>query len=398
MPVQNELIKLNLINTIDQNIEEYVFYQLLFKSDGSIKFLFISEQIKNYNSHSVEEIKGNPNLLYENVHPDYLEYLNNIREEAFREIKNFRVEFPIYINKYEYKWLSLISVPTKKDDGDIIWNGIQLDITEKKKQELKIKKQNRILLLLNTVNDEINKFNSTDELLENVIKSIVNIGKYKLVWVSIKPNEDSPDQVVKAYKSYGVIEYLDNVTIDLNNPKMNMGPTAIALNNKVTTVINNMTYADNFKPWLEVAGKYGLRSAVIFPLTINGKAASINIYSDELDSFNDDELELLNRIIKTLNKSIHAIEVEIEKNKYEAERQLMIDDLTTRNEKLEKFAFVVSHVLRAPVANILGLVSVIKEDNHQFEKYLKLLDECTLKLDSVVKELNETLRKTNTEK
>ncbi len=398
MLAQNELNKLHLINTIDQNIDGYVFYQLLLKKDGHVKFLYISDQIVKYNSHSIEEIKLNPRLLYDNVHPDYKEYLQNLQEESYRELSNFQAEFPLYINKHEIRWLSLVSVPIKKENGDVIWNGIQIDITEKKKQELKIQKQNRILHLLNTINDEINEFNNTDKLLENVIKSIVNIGSYKLVWICIKPEEDAENQIVKAYKSYGVTEYLNDISIDLNDPKMSLGPTATALNKKGTTVVNNMTIAENFKPWLEIASKYGLRSSAVFPLTINGKAASINIYSDELDSFNDDELELLNRIIRTLNNSIRSIETEIEKNKYEVERQLMIDDLTSRNERLEKFAFVVSHVLRAPVANILGLISLIKEDKENTDKYLKLLDECILKLDSVVIELNETLQQTKSEK
>ena len=83
-----------------------------------------------------------------------------------------------------------------------------------------------------------------------------------------------------------------------------------------------------------------------------------------------------------------------QRKKYEQERQQMIDDLIIRNIKLEKFAFVVSHVLRAPVANIMGLNTLIKEDKNNTQKYLDLIDESVLKLDQVVRELNESLQKT----
>ncbi len=73
----------------------------------------------------------------------------------------------------------------------------------------------------------------------------------------------------------------------------------------------------------------------------------------------------------------------------------MIDDLVERNKKLEEFAFIVSHVLRAPVANIIGLNSLIKEDPELKDKYIELLNESIHKLDKVVRELNDVLQSTN---
>ena len=391
MPNQSELNKLHLLDTIDQNIDGYVFYQLLFKADRSSKFLFISDQIKKYNTHSLEEIIENPKLLYDRIHPDYIEYVLNTQRESFINLTNFHAEFPLYINDHDYRWLSVISVPLKKENGDVIWSGIQIDITEKKVQELKIKKQNRILSLLNTVNDKILKFKDANELLDRVIRCIIEKGSYKLVWICLKPDENSNNQKVEVFKSFGVTDYLKEIYIDLNDPNMSEGPTARALKYRTISVTNNMTTSEDFKPWLEKASRYGLRSSVVFPMNINGRIASINIYSDEQDSFNKDELELLTRIVNNINDALVAIYNEEEKQKanLSLERKIV---------ELEKFAFIVSHVLRAPVANILGLNSLINEDKEHLDKYIGLLNESTQKLDAVIRELNETLQKTKSDK
>ena len=532
MPHQLELNKLHLLNTIDKNIEGYVFYQLLTKTDGSSKFIYISDQIRKYNENSIDDIKENPNLLYDRVHPDYINGLLLKQKEAFNSLDIFHYEFPLYINENELRWLSVTSVPVKLENDDIIWNGIQIDVTENKIQELKIKKQNRILLLLNSINDKILTIHDIDELLDSIIRSIVENGSYQLVWMCIKPDVDSTDQRIKVYKAYGVTDYLKEIYIDLSDETMSNGPTATALNKGIVAITNNMTEAENFKPWLYKARQYGLSSSAVLPMQFLDKRATINIYSSEIDSFDEDEVKLLERIVSNISNAINALHTENEKKKasklleekinelnvsqanlqtifnhtkiryalidsefnlvmynnsfksdfqklnnkdvkigdnfleklplgrqaeilqkinqvkenkinkfefelkyefdsvqyyvsaiylpvyvnneinafliisediterkkYELERQVMIDDLILRNKKLEEFAFIVSHVLRAPVANILGLNSLIIEDPDSKDKYLELLNQSVQKLDSVIRELNDVLQKSTNKK
>jgi signal transduction histidine kinase len=84
-----------------------------------------------------------------------------------------------------------------------------------------------------------------------------------------------------------------------------------------------------------------------------------------------------------------------ERKKHVLERQTMFDDLLIRNDKLKSFAFIVSHVLRAPVANILGLNALFTEDPESKDKYIELLNQSTQKLDKVIRELNEVLQDKN---
>lgn len=75
------------------------------------------------------------------------------------------------------------------------------------------------------------------------------------------------------------------------------------------------------------------------------------------------------------------------------EREKMLSDLMLRSKNLEQFAYMVSHNLRSPVAQILGISNILK-GNLSKEERVKSQDfmyRAVEKLDSVVKDLNKIL-------
>jgi PAS domain S-box-containing protein len=87
-----------------------------------------------------------------------------------------------------------------------------------------------------------------------------------------------------------------------------------------------------------------------------------------------------------------------EQKKAEAERNEMLADLVRRNESLEQFAYIISHNLRAPVANILALSQLLEtscEDPAAQTALVGNLSTSTLKLDGVIRDLNKILRSTH---
>lgn len=78
----------------------------------------------------------------------------------------------------------------------------------------------------------------------------------------------------------------------------------------------------------------------------------------------------------------------------EMEREKITADLLQRNRDLEQFAYIVSHNLRAPLANILGLSLLLKEEISETDKQHALngIENSTLRLDEVVRDLNTILQ------
>ncbi len=90
-----------------------------------------------------------------------------------------------------------------------------------------------------------------------------------------------------------------------------------------------------------------------------------------------------------------AIETDItEKKEDEVKLTKLADDLLKHNRNLKQFAYLVSHNLRAPVANAMGLASLLhKLDKHSttYDKTTEKLQTSLHQLDAVIKDIGSIL-------
>jgi PAS domain S-box-containing protein len=90
-----------------------------------------------------------------------------------------------------------------------------------------------------------------------------------------------------------------------------------------------------------------------------------------------------------------------EKKKAEMELRLLADDLYRQNKELHQFAYIVSHNMRSPVANIVGLANLLelfKDDPETQTQTLKELKKSVNNLDTVIKDLSYILTINNANK
>jgi PAS domain S-box-containing protein len=94
-------------------------------------------------------------------------------------------------------------------------------------------------------------------------------------------------------------------------------------------------------------------------------------------------------------KLLGTIQDITERKSLELERAEAIEDLLQRNKDLEQFAHIVSHNLRAPVANILGLAHLLRlseSDPQTREQCISGLAISAQRLDDIIKDLNKILQ------
>lgn len=103
------------------------------------------------------------------------------------------------------------------------------------------------------------------------------------------------------------------------------------------------------------------------------------------------ETEIKNGICTRIFGSFQDID---ESKKTEIERKRIANDLLKHTENLEQFAYIVSHNLRAPVANILGLANVLnnKISDADREKGQNYLFSAVAQMDETIKDLNKILQ------
>lgn len=97
---------------------------------------------------------------------------------------------------------------------------------------------------------------------------------------------------------------------------------------------------------------------------------------------------------KVIGLSCFAIDI-TKRKIAEEEREKMISDIIQRNKDLQQFSYIVSHNLRAPVANMLGIAEALKDDSldaETREKFTKGVLVSVMQIDNVIKDLNTILQ------
>ena len=127
------------VRTITENIPGGVFRRVL-HADGTVTFPFMSPGIKELLGLDADEIVANPETLHGTLHPDDRErWQANLRESAATLVPD-ELEFRRVARSGEIKWLYTRAQPYHGDSGDVIWDGVALDVTEKKVAELELVK------------------------------------------------------------------------------------------------------------------------------------------------------------------------------------------------------------------------------------------------------------------
>lgn len=111
---------------------------------------------------------------------------------------------------------------------------------------------------------------------------------------------------------------------------------------------------------------------------------------------NDKKVWFAGRISPLTNKTVFLKARDITDQKSaEFERMTITNDLIQRNKDLEQFTYIVSHNLRAPVANIIGLADTLNDRElgpEGVSQMTEALITAVTKLDNIIKDLNHILQ------
>jgi signal transduction histidine kinase len=132
----------------------------------------------------------------------------------------------------------------------------------------------------------------------------------------------------------------------------------------------------------------------------SAKRIELGDFTSPSEVYSNDEIGILansfNEMTDKLEQNIFALkQSEAELKTAESVRSKILVDMAERNNDLEQFSYVVSHNLRSPVANILGIAEVLNMGGTTSEEQKMMMGEIFIaveKLDAVIKGLNYTLQ------
>jgi PAS domain S-box-containing protein len=102
--------------------------------DGVFALDYLSPRMAKMLDSSIEELLSDARNIYEKIYPDDRDSFIKLNESGILSCQPFDWSGRVMI-KGSIKWLHISSVPDRQKNGDVLWHGTAIDITERKKVE-----------------------------------------------------------------------------------------------------------------------------------------------------------------------------------------------------------------------------------------------------------------------
>jgi PAS domain S-box-containing protein len=114
------------------------------------RFIYLSASCERLNGIPADRALENPFLLYELLLPEHRERMFAKQVESFHLRQPFDIEVALRHGQTgEVRWQRLVATPRELPTGAVVWDGIQIDITDHKRAEEHLK------LLVNELNHRV---------------------------------------------------------------------------------------------------------------------------------------------------------------------------------------------------------------------------------------------------
>lgn len=277
--------------------------EILYINDAIVQMLE-ADSTEEYISTSILKVYKNPE--------DQNRFLNKLQEKGI--VTDFEVD--LIAKKGNVKTV-VVSARLQNN----ILTGMMLDITERKKAEEEIKKANRVYAVLSNINQTIVRVKDTQTIYDEVCRIAVEDGKFRMAWIGMI--DPQTNKVIPVASAGFTEDYLKTINIDLNDEKLNQGPTGRAVKSGVHYLANDIATNPDMIPWRENALRLGYKSSAAFPITVFGKTVgTFNLYTKEKFFFDKAEVKLLDELAMDISFAIEFNETEIERKKAEEELRL----------------------------------------------------------------------------
>lgn len=130
------------LRAITQHLPNIALFQTIMPKEGKPYFSYFSNSATQFYQEALGKTNDSPESIRAKIHPDDVERLHHEEKKAIYQKKPFRIEIR-YLrdgNPKDIVWMDVRSSPQFKENGDMVFNGLAINITEQKAMQERLEK------------------------------------------------------------------------------------------------------------------------------------------------------------------------------------------------------------------------------------------------------------------
>ena len=121
------------LRSLGDNLPNAYVYQCARRPGENVAFTYLSSGVRQVHGVEPEAILGDPDLLFRQVDPAHVPDIFSAMEASERDLSDFAVDIRIQPpGSGMWRWLQLRSRPQRLASGEVLWNGVAVDITARR--------------------------------------------------------------------------------------------------------------------------------------------------------------------------------------------------------------------------------------------------------------------------
>jgi PAS domain S-box-containing protein len=115
------------------------------KPDGSRRFVFVGPRCLGVNGVTGQAAMADMSLVLDMILPEHREAFDAAEAEARAGLQPFDIEVAMRRADGEVRWHRFASLPRLQPDGTVLWDGLQIDVTDRRQMAAELLEQRRRL-------------------------------------------------------------------------------------------------------------------------------------------------------------------------------------------------------------------------------------------------------------
>ncbi|MEF8755434.1 MAG: PAS domain S-box protein [Accumulibacter sp.] len=289
------------------------------RADAGWPTVFVSDNIGQFGYAAHELLDGE--ITYASlIHPDDVERVaRELLEHAQLGRDHFSQEYRIVTRSGAVRWVDDLTAAERDEAGTIRhYQGVVIDISERKRVEEELRRLNRQLRMVSDCNQALIRARDEGELLTTVCSIVVHTGGYRMAWVGYA-ERDAARSIRPAASAGHEAGYLDQLATSWADGERGRGANGEAIRSGRPCVIKDLANEPRFAPWRTQALERGYAALCALPLREAGRSfGSLSIYAAAVGAFDQAEVALLGELADDLAFGISVLRIRDQRDRVDA--------------------------------------------------------------------------------